>query len=99
MAIDAHDEPEPLMGTLLLAPAGAAVMTSGMTIAIAGTAARRVMAERNMALVIAFSREGGGAVAGRCGRNSNGSDLASHIPASRIVTPPVQDNKHQRCRR
>jgi hypothetical protein len=53
MAIAAHDEPEPLIGTSLLAPAGAAVMTSGMTIASAGAAARRVMAERNIALVIA----------------------------------------------
>src|SRR5215471_14889512 len=95
MAIAAHDEPEPLMGTSLLAPAGAAVMTSGITIASAGTAAHRVMAERNMALVIAFSREGAGAAAGRRGHNSGGSDLASHTPASRIVTPLAQDNKHE----
>jgi hypothetical protein len=92
MAIAAQDEPEPLMGAWLLAPAGAAVMTSGMTIASAGTAARRVMAERNMALVIAYSRKGAGAVAGRRGRNSNGSDLASHIPSfqDRHATGPEQ---------
>src|SRR5215471_11990464 len=92
MAIAAQDEPEPLMGMLLLAPAGAAVMTSGMTIASAGTAARRAMAERNMALVIAFSRKGAGAVAGRRGRNSNRNDLASHIPGfrDRHATGPGQ---------
>ena len=95
MAIEAHDEPEPLMGTLLLAPAGAAVMTSGMTMASAGTAARRVMAERNLTLVIAFSCEGA------VPWPQQQTDVILHhiSPDSRIVTPPAQDNKHQRCRR
>src|SRR5215475_3495273 len=79
------------MGTLL-APAGAAVMTRGITIASAGTAARRVMAERSMALVIAYSRKDAGAVADRRGRSSNRSDLASHIPSfqDRHATGPGQ---------